>query len=182
LKNSVVNSETPEWSSVLDHMDQFNGMPVCPANGVYSLGNTVANSPRCSHPGHAISKGSKELVGAWEGVEVGRESAGNNTVTITADTIHFHGADSREWYKAKYLIPAGKTPKQLIAKIIDCPAPDFIGKTSFAIFKVENGTLTLVGHPPGAPDAPKSFKGDATSRTFVFKKKPINPIVRHKRI
>jgi hypothetical protein len=40
----------------------------------------------------------------------------------------------------------------------------------FAIYKIGNGTLTLVGNKPGNPDVPKSLKGNAATRTFTFKK------------
>jgi hypothetical protein len=60
----------------------------------------------------------------------------------------------------------------LVGKITDCPQPDFIGKSALAIFKIEDGKLTLVGHKPGDPEAPKSFAGDAASRTFTFTKNP----------
>lgn len=38
------------------------------------------------------------------------------------------------------------------------------------ILALVTGKLTLVGHAPDAPEAPKSFAGDATSRTFIFTK------------
>ena len=39
-----------------------------------------------------------------------------------------------------------------------------------SIYKLEGGTLTLVGNEPGAPAAPKTFEGEQNSRRFVFKK------------
>lgn len=113
---------------------------------------------------------SKVLQGIWEGVEVGREAQGKCTMTITGSSIHFQGGNKDEWYKATFALPTGTEPKQLVGRITECPAPQMIGKSSFSIYKIENETLTLTGHKPGAPDAPKSFEGDANSRTFVFKK------------
>jgi len=112
----------------------------------------------------------KPLQGSWEGVEVGHEAEGKCTITITGNSIHFQGWNTNEWYKATFTLPAGTDPKQLRATITGCPQPDYIGKVAFCIFKIEDGTLTLVGHEPGAPDAPKTFDGDKTSRTVVFKK------------
>lgn len=91
-------------------------------------------------------------------------------MTITGNSIHFQGSNKNEWYKATAMLPAGTDPRQLRGTITDCPQPDYVGKVAIAIFKIEDGTLTLVGHEPGAPDAPRNFEGDKTSRTFIFKK------------
>jgi len=115
------------------------------------------------------------LQGKWVGLEVGREAQGDNTLTVSGDTIHFQGASKDEWYKGTFTLPAGTTPKQVIATIKDCPAPDFIGKTSNAIYKIEDGKLTLTGHHPGSNTTPKSFEGDETARTFILKKVPLSP-------
>ena len=101
---------------------------------------------------------------------MGREANGKCTMTITGNSIHFQGSNKNEWYKATFTLPKGADPKQLYATITDCPAPDFVGKSSFSIYRIEEGKLTLAGYRPGSPDAPKSFEGDAESRTFVFKK------------
>ena len=113
---------------------------------------------------------SESLQGTWEGTEVGREAEGKCTMTVAGDLIHFQGANKNEWYKATFTLPAGTNPKQLAATITECAQPDFVSKSSIAIFKIEDGKLTLTGHKPGAPDAPQSFAGDTTARTFIFKK------------
>ena len=110
------------------------------------------------------------LQGAWEGTETGREAEGKCTLTITANALRFQGANKGEWYAGTFELPAGTNPAQLRGTIKDCPAKDFIGKVSLAIFKIEDGTLTLTGHAPGEAEVPKGFAGDATARTFVFKK------------
>ena len=110
------------------------------------------------------------LQGQWVGQEVGREAQGDNTLTISGDTIQFQGANKGEWYKGTFTLPAGTAPKQFIATVKDCPAPEFIGKISNAIYKIEDGKLTLSGHHPGATTTPNSFEGDDTARTFILKK------------
>ncbi|MDQ3622934.1 MAG: hypothetical protein M3463_10655 [Verrucomicrobiota bacterium] len=106
------------------------------------------------------------LEGRWEGVEGG----GKCTMKIAGNSIHFQGSTKDEWYKATFTLRSEMNPKQLVARITECSAPEFVGKSSLAIYKIEDGTLTLVGREPGAPDAPKGFNGDAASRSFVFKK------------
>ena len=112
----------------------------------------------------------KLLQGTWEGVEVGREAGGKCTLTITANTLSFQGGNPGEWYKGTFELPANKDPRQLAGTIKECPAEAIIGKTAWAIYKIEDGTLTLVGNPPGSPEPPKTFNGDANSRTFTLKK------------
>jgi uncharacterized protein (TIGR03067 family) len=116
------------------------------------------------------AKQSQLLQGTWEGVEVGREAEGKCSMRITGDSIRFQGVNKDEWYKATFTLPAGTNPQQLAAKITDCAQPDFVGKSGYAIFKIEDGKLTLTGNKPGSPDAPKSFEGDSAARTFVLTK------------
>ena len=91
-------------------------------------------------------------------------------MTISGDAIDFIGGNKDEWYKATFTLPAGTEPRQLRSVVKACPAPELVGKISFAIYKIADGTLTLVGNKPGDPDVPKGFEGAATSRTFTFKK------------
>ena len=126
-----------------------------------------------ANPAPASNEQLTVLQGTWKGVELGQEAAGEATMTISGDAIDFVGGNKDEWYKATFTLPAGTEPKQLRSVVKACPAPELVGKISFAIYKIEDGTLTLVGHKPGDPDVPKNLKGDATSRTFTFKKAPV---------
>jgi uncharacterized protein (TIGR03067 family) len=117
-----------------------------------------------------VTDPSKALQGTWEGEEVGKESKGKSTMTIDGNTLRFEGPGRVEWYSATFTLSPDQTPKQLQATITDCSKSDFVGKSAMSIFKLEDGTLTLVGNRPGVPDAPKDFDGDAASRRFVFKK------------
>jgi len=110
------------------------------------------------------------LQGTWEGEEIGGESQGKWTMTITGNTLRLDGPDKVEWYMATFTLPANQTPNQLQATITDCPQPKYVGKSSMAIYKIEDGKLTLVGNRPGVLEVPKDFDGDAASRRFVFKK------------
>ena len=65
------------------------------------------------------------------------------------------------WFATTITLPAGTDPQQLHATIKDCaPAQgdNSIGKVVVAIFKIEDGTLTLVSKGGGAEDAPKNFE------------------------
>jgi hypothetical protein len=58
----------------------------------------------------------------------------------------------------------------LVAAITDCPVEKYVGKTDLAIYRLENGTLTLTAREPGNPDVPAGFDAPETRR-FVFKLK-----------
>ena len=113
------------------------------------------------------------LQGSWEGVMVGQE--GKISITITGNSLHFRGLNEDDWYETTFTLPAGTYPQRLHATIKDCPQPCAdIGKSVFAIFKVEEGTLTLVGIQATAAEPPKTFgevPGFDDNRIFRYKLK-----------
>lgn len=121
------------------------------------------------------------LQGSWEGVLVGQEAAGKVSITITGNSLHFQGLNTDEWYETTFTLPTGTYPQQLHATIKDCPQPcDDIGKVVFAIFKIENGTLTLVGIQASAVEPPKTFgefPGFEGNRIFRYKLKKVQPSI-----
>lgn len=110
------------------------------------------------------------LQGKWEGVEIGHENDGKCTLTIQGNTVKFQGWNQGEWYEGTFQLPPNVSPLQLEATIKDCPAPQMVGKSACAIYKIENGTLTLSGNRPGLPEVPKTFEASGEVRTFTFKK------------
>jgi hypothetical protein len=120
------------------------------------------------------------LQGTWEGFMVGHEADGKVTITITGNSLRFR-RDADFWFETTFTLPAGTYPQQLHATIKDCPQPcDDIGKVVFAIFKIEDGTLTLVGIQASAVDPPKNF-GEIPSfeddRKFRYKLKKAQPSI-----
>jgi hypothetical protein len=108
----------------------------------------------------------KRLQGHWEG----DGAAGKCSITITGNSLHFH-ARTNFWYETTFTLPAGADPQQLHATIKDSSPPtNGVGQVVFAIFKIEDGTLTLavddMSHEP-----PKTFPG-ASSRYNVKKVQP----------
>ena len=110
------------------------------------------------------------LQGTWQGAVVGDESHQKITITITGNSLHFH-RDTNFWFETTITLPAGKDPRQLHATIKGCPPPaDSIGQVVVAIFKIEDGTLTLAtGNGDG--EAPKSFEA-AENRYELRKVQP----------
>jgi len=110
------------------------------------------------------------LQGTWDGVMLGQEKDGRITITIAGSSLHFH-RDTNFWFETTITLPSGTDPKQLHATIKDCPPAELIGKVVVAIFKIEDGTLTLAtGNGDG--EAPKSFEaiGDNGLNRYELRK------------
>ncbi len=116
----------------------------------------TANAKRVANPAVAVEL--QPLQGTWEGVMVGQEKDGKIIITITGNSLHFH-RDTNFWFETTITLPPGANPKQLHASIKSCPPSQAssIGQVVVAIFKIEDGTLTLAtGNGDG--EAPKSFE------------------------
>jgi uncharacterized protein (TIGR03067 family) len=121
--------------------------------------------------GEELSEELAALQGTWKGTEAGNEKKGTCTLKIDGTALHFQGWNKNEWYKGTLRILPDRKPKQLHGTVKECPVPEFVGKTSLSIYRIEDGTLTLVGRRPGDPEAPTGFK-DKKARRFVLKKTP----------
>lgn len=129
-----------------------------------------ADSKRAASPSAAGAL--HPLQGIWEGVMVGQEKDGKITITVTGDSLHFH-RDTNFWFETTMTLPAGTNPKQLHATIKSCPPSQAssIGQVVVAIFKIEDGKLTLVTGS-GDGEAPKSFEttGDNGLNRYELRK------------
>ena len=106
----------------------------------------------------------QRLQGYWEG----DGAAGKCSITIAGNSLHFY-ARTDFWYKTTFALPAGTDPQQLHATIKDSSPPtNGIGQVVFAIFKIEEGTLTLAVE---GDEPPKTFAG-ASSRYNLKKVQP----------
>jgi uncharacterized protein (TIGR03067 family) len=116
------------------------------------------------------------LQGTWEGVVVGDESHEKIIITITGNSFHFH-RDTNFWFETTITLPAGTDPKQLHATIKGCPPSqaDSIGKVVGAIFKIEDGTLTLATSGGGAEETPKSFEATEGKGLTRYELRKIQP-------
>ena len=112
------------------------------------------------------------LRGTWEGVVVGDESHEKITITITGNSFHFH-RDTNFWFETTITLPADTDPKQLHATIKGCPPAQAssIGKVVGAIFKIEDGTLTLATLGDNAEETPNGFEA-APNRYELRKVQP----------
>ena len=107
---------------------------------------------------------------------VGQENGGSITITISSNSLHFH-RDANFWFKTTFTQPGGTDPKQLHATIKDCAAgqESSVGKVVVAMYKIEDGTLTLVALGDDDEERPKSFEAaqdKGLSRYELWKVQP----------
>src|ERR1043165_859198 len=106
----------------------------------------------------------QRLQGSWEGVLVGMEKAGKITITITGNSLHFHGLNTNQVYDATFTLPAGTHPQQMHATITGAePAStNTLGVVVRAIVKTGDGNLTLALNQDPDQEPPKRFgEGEA---------------------
>ena len=108
----------------------------------------------------------KPLQGHWEGEGAG----GKCSITIEGNSLHYR--NSAGWYKTTFTLPAAANPQQLHATIKETlpPSKDAIGTVVFAIFKIEDGTLSIATYAE-SDNPPKNFD-DPANRYIVRKVQP----------
>jgi uncharacterized protein (TIGR03067 family) len=140
------------------------------ASGCSTTQKADPQSPASAPSLAANSKSdSTALQGTWKGKEIGGQIEGDCYLIIKGNELEYRGADPGEWYKGTFTLREDTNPKQLIGAVLECPAPKFIGKTCQAIYRIEEGKLTITGNEPGNPEVPYAFDA-ADSRRFVLEK------------
>ena len=94
-------------------------------------------------------------------------------LTVTGNALHFQAPNPTESYEATFTLPAGTDPKELHATITGSAQMDDIGKVVRAIYKIEDGTLTIVGFDGSSP--PKTFEGGRSFRYDFKRAQPLAP-------
>lgn len=108
------------------------------------------------------------LQGTWQGDEVGADMKGKCSLIVSEAHWEFRGGDTNEWYKGDFSLREDANPRQIVLLISECSAPQFIGKTSYGLYRFENDTVTLAVNKPGSSKAPLNFEAPGT-RQFVLK-------------
>ena len=107
---------------------------------------------------------------------MGDKSDNKYTIAITGHSFHFH-RDSNFWFATTITLPTGTDPRQLHATIKDC-APgqeNSVGKVVVAIFKIEDGTLTLAAIGDGHEETPKSFEAAEDKGLTRYELRKVQP-------
>ena len=125
------------------------------------------------------------LQGTWQGVMLGQETNNKITVSFAGNSLHFQwleGSMRSNWYEANFALPPGTNPQQLRATITGYyPTNDVgsrdIGAVVTAIFKIQDGTLTMAGIQgvdQGPPKGVDAFEDNALFRYSLRKFRPQN--------
>jgi len=134
-------------------------------NGPFVLGafalSLAALFTACQNTPTRTAADLRRLQGHWEG---SGESSGES-ISITGNSLNYH-RDANFWYKTTFTLLEGTDPQVLRITIKDCSGepPAAISKVVFALFKIEDGTLTLASPyngEAGRPQRqPKSFEDE----------------------
>ena len=113
---------------------------------------------------------SATLQGTWQGKEIGGKTEGACYLVVSGNNVEFRGADTNEWIKGTFSLREDTNPRQMICLATACSYPPCIGKTVYAIYRIEAGTFKVTGNEPGNPDVPSGFDAPG-ARQFEFRKK-----------
>ena len=97
------------------------------------------------------------LQGAWQGRVIQGNPEAACHFLIAGNHFEFRDADTNVWYKGSFTLREDTAPKQFIATVSESSLPQYVGKTSLAIYRIEQDTLTITGNEPGNPAVPASF-------------------------
>lgn len=98
-----------------------------------------------------------KLQGSWEGISPKDTSGHKFYLVLKGKNFDFHDADQKVFYRGTFSLREDTTPKQFIATLTESCQPQYAGKTSMAIYQLQDGKLTLAGNEPGNPEPPASF-------------------------
>jgi uncharacterized protein (TIGR03067 family) len=123
-----------------------------------------------SDPGKSDSAA---LQGTWiEQEETVGDDAKPTSLVIEGSNLEFqfHNEETNEIIKATFSLHEDKNPKQLTGVITASPDPEDIGKKFNAIYKIEDGTLTITANDPGEPAMPTAFDAPDMDK-LIYRKK-----------
>ena len=94
------------------------------------------------------------LQGRWQGRVIQGNPEHHCSLVISGKNYEFRDeTDTNVWYKGTFSLREDTTPRQYVAVVNECPFPQYVGKTSMAIYRLEKATLTIAGNEPGNPAA-----------------------------
>ncbi|MDB6112866.1 MAG: hypothetical protein JWR69_4616 [Pedosphaera sp.] len=109
------------------------------------------------------------LQGVWKGEEFDGNAGGQYHLGFSGKNLDFRSADGNEWYKGTFTLREDSNLRLLVLVIAEGCEPKYVGKTSYVIYRLEGGTLTIAGNEPGNPEVPAGFDAP-DARKGVFKR------------
>ena len=111
------------------------------------------------------------LQGTWKGRVIQGNPEHPCSLVFSGRAYEFRDeVDTNVWYKGTFILREDIAPRQFIAVVSECPFPQYVGKTSMAIYRLENGTLTTAGNEPGIAAAPLAFDAPEAARMELKRK------------
>ena len=110
-----------------------------------------------------------ELEGTWIGYEIGSPQQ-NWTMTIERNQFRLVCEYTVRWYKGNLLLNNNCSRKKMDLRISATVAQNYHGKTSLAIYEIEDDSLILVTAEPGNMQRPFSFDETQAFIAYVFEK------------
>ena len=107
------------------------------------------------------------LQGRWISQEVGTSNLAS--VVFQGTNLQYRGGSTNEWFNATFSTREDKKPKQLVAAIISSSHTGDVGKTSHAIYQMQDGAFKISVYGPGNSNMPPRFDAPGTL-TSVFKR------------
>jgi uncharacterized protein (TIGR03067 family) len=133
--------------------------------------SNLQSPPPESATGQATSDAAA-LQGTWKGQAVGANPEASVSLVLSGANLEFHGESSNDWCKGTFSLREDTHPKQLIGVITDAPDPQVVGKEVNAIYKLEDGVLTIAGNAPGTPTPPAAFDAPDARQLVLKAEKP----------
>ena len=114
------------------------------------------------------AKKGAELDGTWVGTAGGEY--GEWTFKISAGKVEIKGPEY-DFYSGTVTLNTKTNPKQADFKISKCSMPEYEGKTSLGIYKLDGDKLTLVASEPGSMSRPYYLESGGGAMLFSLTRK-----------
>ena len=122
----------------------------------------------CATPQPSPPSDSAAIQGSWKGRVVGGDSERPVSLVFSGSNLEFLGTDAYDWCKGTFSLREDTRPKQLIGVITDGPDLQYVGMKVYAIYRIDEGVLTISGNAPGSTAPPADFDAP-DARQLVFK-------------
>jgi uncharacterized protein (TIGR03067 family) len=111
------------------------------------------------------------IQGTWKGRARNKNPEHQVTFAVSGQQFDFRDeTETNNWYKGTFSLKEETSPRQFIATITECPFPQYVGKVSKAIYKIEKGTLTVTAYEPGKEGVPQDFDEEGAACIEVTKR------------
>lgn len=107
------------------------------------------------------------LQGNWTGRELSSDQQGTASLAIAGQTMDYRGASADDWAKGTFVLDETSSPKRLVITLTAGPDPQEAGKVVNAIYRLEDGKLSISGNSPDNPNFPAAFDAPGC-RAFEF--------------